>query len=348
MAFFLLIFLVILSFIVIFSVKPRVVFKVNNFLINYLNKYDGLTIDFAKNKSTLSFNKNLGLEYRIIDLKISYNNEINFNIPETKINVDFIKLFIGKIIINNIALSEANLNLRIKENTKREEKNINFQQLIEENIKKISKTPILVKNIGIKNLLINTNINKQNNEINIENFIVKTKLKNKKFHFDEKLIFNVNNSKNIKLDSKCNFKKTLKECNIAINNLNPNDFRNFINEESSIFNYLNNLKAYFDIKSNIFFDNSVIFKSLIAKLFIESMDIDIDENTVITAMLLCGCKKVNNAQDIEKIKSYAKDGAEFLSKLGFSKEFCTICEQQNRYSTNYYIWNINIRNITYI
>ena len=124
-AFFLLIFLVILSFIVIFSVKPRVVFKVNNFLINYLNKYDGLTIDFAKNKSTLSFNKNLGLEYRIRDLKISYNNEINFNIPETKINVDFIKLFIGKIIINNIALSEANLNLIIKENIKREEKNIN-------------------------------------------------------------------------------------------------------------------------------------------------------------------------------------------------------------------------------
>lgn len=255
-AFFLLIFLVILSFIVIFSVKPRAVFKVNNFLINYLNKYDGLTIDFAKNKSTLSFNKNLGLEYRIRDLKISYNNEINFNIPETEINVDFIKLFIGKIIINNIALSEANLNLRIKENTKKEEKNINFQQLIEENIKKISKTPIFVKNISIKNLLINTNINKQNNEINIENFIVKTKLKNKKFHFDEKLIFNVNNSKNIKLDSKCNFKKTLKECNIAINNLNPNDFRNFINEESSIFNYLNNLKAYFDIKSNIFFDKN--------------------------------------------------------------------------------------------
>ena len=82
---------------------------------------------------------------------------------------------------------------------------------------------------------------------------------------------------------------------------------------------------YLKKKTNIFFDNSVIFKSLIAKLFIESMDIDIDENTVVTAMLLCGCKKVNNAQDIEKIKSYAKDGAEFLSKLGFSKEFCTIC-----------------------
>lgn len=91
---------------------------------------------------------------------------------------------------------------------------------------------------------------------------------------------------------------------------------------------------YLKKKTNIFFDNSVIFKSLIVKLFIESMDIKVDENTVITAMLLCGCKKINNAQDIERIKSYAKEGAEFLAKLGFSKEFCTICEQQNRYSNS--------------
>lgn len=92
---------------------------------------------------------------------------------------------------------------------------------------------------------------------------------------------------------------------------------------------------YLKKKTNIFFDNTVIFKALIVKLFIESMEIDIDENKVITAMLLCGCKKINNAQDIEKIKAYAKDGAEFLDKLGFSKEFCLICEQHNRYSNSF-------------
>ena len=91
---------------------------------------------------------------------------------------------------------------------------------------------------------------------------------------------------------------------------------------------------YLKKKVNIFFDNTVIFKSLIVKLFIKTMEIDIDENIVITAMLLCGCKKINNAQDIEKIKSYAKEGAEFLSKLGFSKKFCLICEQHNRYSNS--------------
>jgi len=87
-------------------------------------------------------------------------------------------------------------------------------------------------------------------------------------------------------------------------------------------------------KANIFFDNTVIFKTLIVKLFIETMEIDVNENELVTAMLLCGCKKINNAQDMEKIKAYAKDGADFLSKLGFSKEFCLICEQHNRYSNS--------------
>lgn len=88
-------------------------------------------------------------------------------------------------------------------------------------------------------------------------------------------------------------------------------------------------------KEGIFFDNTVIFKALITKLFIETMELDVDENKVVTAMLLCQCKKINNAQDIEKIKSYAKESAEFLEKLGFEKDFCLLCEQHNRYSNNY-------------
>lgn len=88
-------------------------------------------------------------------------------------------------------------------------------------------------------------------------------------------------------------------------------------------------------KEGIFFDNTVIFKALITKMFIEVMNIEVDENEVVTAMMLCQCKKINNAQDIEKIKSYAKDSAEFLEELGFKKDFCLLCEQHNRYSNNY-------------
>lgn len=89
---------------------------------------------------------------------------------------------------------------------------------------------------------------------------------------------------------------------------------------------------YLQKKMNIYFDTSVIFKATIARLFIETMNIDVDENLVVTAALLCSCKKVDSAQDIEKIKRYAKEGAEFLLTLGFSKKFCKICEEHNRYS----------------
>ena len=58
-------------------------------------------------------------------------------------------------------------------------------------------------------------------------------------------------------------------------------------------------------KSSIFFDKSVIFKTMIAKLFIETMNLDVDENLVITACLLYDCKKNQDAQSIDKIRKVA-------------------------------------------
>ena len=65
------------------------------------------------------------------------------------------------------------------------------------------------------------------------------------------------------------------------------------------------------------FDKSIIFKSEIARMFLEYTNIKLDHNLILTACLLCNCKKVDNAQDIEKIHSYAKEGAEYLSEMGF-------------------------------
>ena len=89
---------------------------------------------------------------------------------------------------------------------------------------------------------------------------------------------------------------------------------------------------YLEKKARIFFDKSVIFKTQLAKLFIETMKIDVDKNLVLTACLLCNCKKPKTLIDLDKIKTYAKEGAEFLSTLGFSDRFCKICEEVNRYS----------------
>lgn len=89
---------------------------------------------------------------------------------------------------------------------------------------------------------------------------------------------------------------------------------------------------YLAKRVNIFFDNSVVFKTELLKLFLDNTNLGFDQNMLITACLLCNCKKVDNFSDISKVKTYAKEGAEYLQTLGFDKRFCRICEQINRYS----------------
>ena len=89
---------------------------------------------------------------------------------------------------------------------------------------------------------------------------------------------------------------------------------------------------YLQKKTKIFFDNSVIFKTFLAKMFLDKTNLGLDKNVVLTACLLCNCKKSTDPQDLSKIKSYAKDGADYLKQLGFSDRFCKICEGVNRYS----------------
>ena len=89
---------------------------------------------------------------------------------------------------------------------------------------------------------------------------------------------------------------------------------------------------YLSKKTSIYFDKSIVLRTEIARMFIRYAMLDVDENIVITEMLLCNCKKVDDAQKIGKLEVYAKEGAEYLSTLGFSKKFCKTCEEVNRYS----------------
>ena len=91
---------------------------------------------------------------------------------------------------------------------------------------------------------------------------------------------------------------------------------------------------YLSKKRKIFFDKSVIFKTEILRLFLNYSKINVDRNLILTASLLCNCKKIDNAQDLEKVHTYAKEGAEYISNLGFGKKFCKICEEINRYSNS--------------
>ncbi len=94
---------------------------------------------------------------------------------------------------------------------------------------------------------------------------------------------------------------------------------------------------YLKKRAGIYYDNSVIFKTLLAKLFLEYLHrfypkFEIDDNLVITARLLCDCQKIENSTSLEEIRNYAKRGAEYLAKLGFDERFCRICEGVNRYT----------------
>ena len=109
------------------------------------------------------------------------------------------------------------------------------------------------------------------------------------------------------------------------------DFATYILDETNLAEKMI-IAYYLSKKSGIFFDKSIVLKAEITKLFIEYMKINVDENEVLTAMLLCNCKKVENAQKIGKLETYAEEGAEYLSTLGFSKHFCKMCEEVNRYS----------------
>ncbi len=88
---------------------------------------------------------------------------------------------------------------------------------------------------------------------------------------------------------------------------------------------------YLAKKENIFFEKSVIFKTEIMRLFLNTVNLEVDNNLLITASLLASCKKMEVANDIEKIKSFAQEGANYLYSIGFEQKFCDICAGINRY-----------------
>lgn len=112
-----------------------------------------------------------------------------------------------------------------------------------------------------------------------------------------------------------------------------NTFADYILEEEDLDSKME-ITYYLSKKAKVFFDKSVVFKTEIARLFLNYSKIGVDKNFVLTACLLCNCKKIDNAQNIEKIHTYAKEGAEYLRGMGFGKRFCKVCEEINRYSNS--------------
>lgn len=111
------------------------------------------------------------------------------------------------------------------------------------------------------------------------------------------------------------------------------DFAEYILNEKDLISKIE-IIYFLAPKLKINFDKSVIFKTEIARMFLKYTEAKVDNNLVLTASLLCNCKKVDDSQKIGKLKTYAKEGAEYLTQLGFDERFCKICEGVNRYSGN--------------
>ena len=109
------------------------------------------------------------------------------------------------------------------------------------------------------------------------------------------------------------------------------DFAEYILNEKDLISKIE-IIYFLAPKLGINFDKSIIFKTEIARMFLKYTNAKVDKNLVLTACLLCNCKKVDDAQKIGKLKTYAIEGAEHLKKLGFDDRFCKICEGVNRYS----------------
>lgn len=109
------------------------------------------------------------------------------------------------------------------------------------------------------------------------------------------------------------------------------DFAEYILNEEDLISKME-IIYFLAPKLGINFDKSTIFKTEIARMFLKYTNAKVDNNLVLTACLLCNCKKIDDSQNMERIKTYAKDGAEYLAKLGFDERFCRICEGVNRYS----------------
>ena len=81
-------------------------------------------------------------------------------------------------------------------------------------------------------------------------------------------------------------------------------FANYILSEKNLASKME-IVYYLSKREKIFFDKSSILKTELARLFLNCNKLELDENIVLTACLLCNCKKIQNSKKLEDIQLYA-------------------------------------------
>lgn len=87
---------------------------------------------------------------------------------------------------------------------------------------------------------------------------------------------------------------------------------------------------YFAKKKNLFFDKSTIMKAELIRMFINMMNLDVDENEMITASLIYSLNRIDGPQEINRIKEEIYKDRDFIKRLGFSEKFTKYCTGYSR------------------
>ena len=128
--FFLFLFLV--FFITILSIKPRKINIINDYLLKKLNNIKQIDFSYDTKNSLLQINKELELEYDIDNFSAK-NDNISFSIPKIIVKIDFSDLLIGKINIKNVSFVDGNLKIFLnnKTNIDKNEENIRYKDVLQ-------------------------------------------------------------------------------------------------------------------------------------------------------------------------------------------------------------------------
>ncbi|MDD2840420.1 MAG: DUF3971 domain-containing protein [Rickettsiales bacterium] len=257
--------LLLISFIVIFSIKPRAIPKVSSYIIKYINTNPNINTNFDIDNSILYFDSGLGLKYKIKDFDLK-TEKSQITLPEITINLDFVKLLFGRIYINEIILSDIKLKLNSEREDVKEElltkKDEEITTRIQTIIQKFYKSSISIKKLKLDDLKINIISNNNKNEIKVLKSKLSLNFKNNNLQIEQNTIFNINNSKiNSKLEIICGNKTKTKNCEINVANIDPNNLKTFFDKKTEIYDYFSNIKGYFGGEFNLTFDKKIKLQS---------------------------------------------------------------------------------------
>lgn len=341
-------FIALFSFLIILSVKPRVIPVVNNYILNKINSLPETKLSFDSSNATLYLESPTKLIYTVNNLVLeSYDTELKLS--KFILDLDFIELLYKKITINTIILKGSSLNIEIQtEKEKNKTENFDYKKIIvdiQNYISKALSNKFLIKNFSLRDFNINFLSNNKNINVYIKNSSFDINIQENNLIINQNTVFNVNSSK---LDSRlitvCENEKKNKKCSININGVNLNDYTDFFNTNSTLYDYTKNIKGLFDININFILNEDLEFENGNATISSKIGSFDLrqffDQKIIFVDLIAEADFKDNFKQiNINSVKTYFGK-TDFMMSMSITEE-----DDYRNVDLNFDIKNIQLKNL---